>query len=166
MYTEYRTYESIIVQAVDSGSVPYQFANLNIALVCDCLLANDTETRGLACIRPPWHVAQDDPRVWFDLSNQPAVSPTQWQFNRGQNTGQLSIGGLSQRVNLKRGLPVSMSPAVLHPWQAAPLLPTLIEIDLSNYYTQNLPSQDDEDQIDGAFLNAMLEYSFPTLGIV
>ena len=53
-----------------------------------------------------------------------------------------SIGGLSQRVNLKRGLGVSMPPAVLHPWQAAPPLPTLIEIDLSNHYTQNLPSPD------------------------
>ena len=52
MYTEYRTYESIIVQAVDSGSVPYQFANLHIALVRVFLLADDTETLGLACIRP------------------------------------------------------------------------------------------------------------------
>ena len=108
---------------VDSGSVPYQFANLRIALVGDCLLANDTETLGLACIRPPWHVAKDDLRLWFDLINQPAVSPTQWQFIPEQNTGQLSIGGLSQRVNLKRGLPVSLPPAVLHPWQAAPSLP-------------------------------------------
>ena len=58
MSTNYRTYEWIIVQAVDSGSVPYQFANLHIALVRDCLLANDTETLGLACIRPPWRVAK------------------------------------------------------------------------------------------------------------
>ena len=101
VYTEYRTCESIIVQAIDSGSVPYRFANLHIALVRDSLLANDTETLGLARIRPLWHVAKDDLRQWFDLSNQPAVRPTQWQFIRGQNTGQLSIGCLSQRVNLK-----------------------------------------------------------------
>ena len=142
VYTEYRTCESIIVQAVDSGSAPYQFANLHIAFIRDSLLANDTETLGLACIRPPWHVAKDDLRLWFNLSNQPAVRSTQWQLIRGQNTGQLSIGGLSQRVSLKRGLPVSMPPAVLHPWQAAPPLPSLIEIDLSNHYPQHLPSPD------------------------
>ena len=66
-----------------------------------------------ACIR-------DDLHQWFDLSNQPAVSPTQWQFIQGQHTGQISIGGLSQRVNLKRELRVSTPSAVLHPWQAAP----------------------------------------------
>ena len=59
--------------------MPYQFTNLHIALVCDCLLANDTETLGLACIRPPLHVAKDNLRLWFDLFNQAAVSPTQWQ---------------------------------------------------------------------------------------
>ena len=31
---------------------------------------------------------------------------------------------------------------MLHPWQAAPELPSLIEIDLSNHYTQHLPSPD------------------------
>ena len=87
-------------------------------------------------------MAKDDLRHWFNLSNQLAVSSTRWQLIRGQNTGQLSIGCLSQRVNLKRGLPVSMPPAVLHPWQAAPPLPSLIEIDLSNHYTQHLPSPD------------------------
>ena len=76
MYTEYRTYESIIVQAVDSGSVPYQFENLHIAFIRDSLLANATETLGLACIRPPWHVANDDLRQWFNLSYQLAVRST------------------------------------------------------------------------------------------
>ena len=134
-----RTCESIIVPAVDSGSVPYQFANLHIALVRDCLLDN----------------------LWFDLSSQLAVSPTHWQFIREPKTGQLSISGLSQRVNLKRGLLVFMPPAVLHPWQAAPPLPSLIEID-SSITTLSICQV----HIDGAFLNAMLEYSFPTLGIV
>ena len=41
--------------------------------------ANDMETLGLACILPPWQVAKDDLRQWFDLSNQPAVHPSQWQ---------------------------------------------------------------------------------------
>ena len=50
--TNYCTYESITVQAVDSGNVPYQFANLHIASVRDCLLPNHPETLGLACIRP------------------------------------------------------------------------------------------------------------------
>ena len=56
MYSEYCTYESIVVQVVDQGivpNVPYQFANLYIALVRDCLVASDTETSGLACFRPP-----------------------------------------------------------------------------------------------------------------
>ena len=87
-------------------------------------------------------MAKNDLHQWFDISNQPAVSPTQWQFIQGQHTGHVSIGGLSQRVNLKRELPVTMPPAVLHPWQAAPPLPSLIEIDLSNHYTQHLPSPD------------------------
>ena len=43
---EYRAYELIVVQAVDSDIVPYQFANLHAALVRYCLLANDTETLG------------------------------------------------------------------------------------------------------------------------
>ena len=49
--------------------------------------------------------------------------------SRQQNKGQLSIGCLSYFVNLKRGLLVAiMIPcAVLHPWQAAPLLPSLIK---------------------------------------
>ena len=85
--TNYHTYKSIIVQAVASGSVPYRFANLHIALVRDCLLAYDTETLGLACSRSPWHVAKDDLRLWFDLSKQLAVSPTRRQFTRGQNAG-------------------------------------------------------------------------------
>ena len=41
---EYRAYELIVVQAVDSDIVPYQFANLHA--VRYCLLANDTETLG------------------------------------------------------------------------------------------------------------------------
>ena len=32
--------------------------------------------------------------------------------------------------------------AVVHPWQAAPPLLLLIDIDLSNHYTQHLPSPD------------------------
>ena len=50
--------ESIIVQVVDTGTMLYQFANLHVALVRDCLLANDVETLGPACVRPPWRVAK------------------------------------------------------------------------------------------------------------
>ena len=52
MYTEYRTRKLIIVQAVDLGSAPYQLANLHIVFIRDSFLAKDTETLGLACIRP------------------------------------------------------------------------------------------------------------------
>ena len=53
VYTEYCTCESIIVQAVDSGSAQYLFADLHISLVRDCLLAKNTKTLGLACFRTP-----------------------------------------------------------------------------------------------------------------
>ena len=85
------TYESIIVQAVDSDILPYHFADLHIAriaLVRDCRLANDTETLGLASIG--WYVTKEDLRQWFDLSSQPkqpSVRPTQWQLIRGQKQG-------------------------------------------------------------------------------
>ena len=71
-------------------------------------------------------MAKDDLRLWFDLSSRPAVRPTHWQFIRGNDKGQLSIGDLSQRVNLEHGIPVSVLPAVLHAWQAAPSLPSLV----------------------------------------
>ena len=84
-----------------------------------------------------------------------------WRLVRGQRNRQL-IGGVSQRVNIKRGHSIFLSPDVLHPWQADPPLPSLVEIELSNHYTQRLPTS-----TDGTFLNAMmLEYSCLTLGIV
>ena len=84
-------------------------------------------------------MAKGNLRLLFDLSNQPAVRRAELQLIRGQNKGQLSIGGLSQRVNLEPEFPVSMPPAVLHPLQAAP---PLLEMDSSNHCSQNLPSPD------------------------
>ena len=52
-------------------------ANLHVALVLDCLLANDVETLGSDCLQPQWRVANDDLREWFELSSQPTVNPTQ-----------------------------------------------------------------------------------------
>ena len=61
--TEFPANESIIVQMVDAGSMLCQFANLNMALLRDCLVANclvlrdclvaNAETLGSACLRPP-----------------------------------------------------------------------------------------------------------------
>ena len=50
-----------------------------------------------------------------------------WRLIRGQSNRQL-IGGVSQRVNIKLGRSIFLSPAVLHPWQADPPLPSLVEI--------------------------------------
>ena len=77
------TSESIIVQVVDTGTMLYQFANLHVALVRDCLLANDVETINPACVLPPWRVANDDLSLWFNLSSQPTVGPAQWKSIRG-----------------------------------------------------------------------------------
>ena len=99
-------YFLIIVQVVDLGIVQHQLANLHVALVRDCMIANYIKTLGSFCLRPPWLVAKDDLRLWFDLSSRPAVRPTHWQFIRGNDKGQLSIGDLSQRVNLEHGIPV------------------------------------------------------------
>ena len=120
----------------------YQFSNLHVALVRDCLLANasEIETLGSACLLPPWRVAKDDLRLWFNPSSQPTVRPAQWQLIRGQSNGQLLISGVSQRVNIKRRVSISVPAAVLHPWQEDPPLPSLVEIDLSNHYTQRLLS--------------------------
>ena len=129
--------ESIIVQAVDSGTLSFQFANLDIALVRDCLLANAVETLGSACTRPQWLVTKEDLYRWFDLYHLSTPDCTgQWQLLRGPIDGQLLIGGLSQRVNLRRGSPIPVPLAVVHPWQAEPPLPSLVEIDLSNHYTK------------------------------
>ena len=55
----YPASESSIVQVVDigPGTMLYQFANLHVALVQDCLLTNDVETLGSACLQPPASVA-------------------------------------------------------------------------------------------------------------
>ena len=54
--------KSIIVQVIDTCTMLYQFANLHVALVLDCLLANDVETLDSACLLPQWRVAKDDLR--------------------------------------------------------------------------------------------------------
>ena len=81
-------------------------------------------------------------RLWFDLSSQPAVLPAEWQWIRGQNNRQPLFDGLSQRVILKRRFPISGPPALLDLWQDYLPFPSLIKIDLSNHYTQHLPSPD------------------------
>ena len=53
----YPASESSIVQVVDIGTMLYQFANRHVALVQDCLLTNDVETLGSACLQPPASVA-------------------------------------------------------------------------------------------------------------
>ena len=58
---------------VDTGTVLYQFANFHVALVRNCLLANDVDMLGSACLRPPWRVAKVDSRLCFDLSSQGIV---------------------------------------------------------------------------------------------
>ena len=73
------------------------------------------------------------------LSSQPAVWPAQWKLIWGPSNGQLLISGVSQRVNIKHRVS-SVPAAVLHPWQADPPLPSLVEIDLSNHYTRSLLS--------------------------
>ena len=60
VHKEYPTYESFVVHGVYLAIVQYQFANLHVALEQDCLLANDSGTLGLACIRPQGHVTKDD----------------------------------------------------------------------------------------------------------
>ena len=52
-------------------------ANLHVALVLDCLLANDVETLGSDCLQPQWRVAKDDLCEWLDLSSQPTVRQCQ-----------------------------------------------------------------------------------------
>ena len=79
----------------------WQFANLHVALLQDCLLANDVETLGSACLLHLWRVAKDDLCLWFNLSSQPPVTNAQLQFIRGQSNGQLLISVVSQRVNIK-----------------------------------------------------------------
>ena len=106
----------------------------------DCLIVNYIKTLGSFCLRPPWLVAKDDLRLWSGLSSQPTVRPAQGQFIRGQSNGQWLISGVSQRMSIKRGSLISVPLAVLHPWHEDPPLPFLAEIDLSNHYTQRLPS--------------------------
>ena len=77
---------------VDTGTRLYQFGNLHVALVRDCLLANDVGTLGSACLR---RLAKDDLCLWFDLSSQPTVLPAHWQLIQGQNNGQRLISGVS-----------------------------------------------------------------------
>ena len=77
----------------------------------------------------------------FTCHCPPTTLPTTppWQLIRGQSNRQLIVG-VSQRVNIKLGRSIPVSPAVLHPWQADPPLPSLVEIELSNHYTQRLPT--------------------------
>ena len=51
----------------------YQFANLHVALVLDCLLANYVETLCCACLLPQWRVGKDDLCLWCNLSSQPTI---------------------------------------------------------------------------------------------
>ena len=109
----------------------------------DCLIVNYIKTLGSFCLRPPWLVAKHDLRLWFGLSSKPTVRPAQGQLIRGQSNGHIGqwlISGVSQHVSIKRGSLISVPPAVLHPWHEDPPLPSLAEIDLSNHYTQRLPS--------------------------
>ena len=51
----------------------YQFANLHVALVLDCLLANYVQTLCCACLLPQWRVGKDDLCLWCNLSSQPTI---------------------------------------------------------------------------------------------
>ena len=51
----------------------------------------------------------------------------------------MSVGGHSQRMNRKFG---SLVPAASYPWQADSPLPSLVEMDLLDHFTQHLLSQD------------------------
>ena len=95
--------------------------------------------RVMKLIVPHWN-GRINLRLWFNLFSQPTVRPAQWQLIRGQSNGQLLISGVSQRVNIKRRVSIFVPAAVLHPWQVDPPLPSLVEIDLSNHYTQRLLS--------------------------
>ena len=57
----------IMVHVVDKGTMPCQFSNLHAVLVRDCLLTDDVDTLGSACLLLPWCVAKEDLRLWFDL---------------------------------------------------------------------------------------------------
>ena len=70
----------------------------------------------------------------------------------------MSVGGHSQRMNRKFG---SLVPAASYPWQADSPLPSLVEMDLLDHFTQHLLSQED-----GTFPNALLKFLFLTLEIV
>ena len=76
-------------------------------------------------------------------------------------------------MNLKRRFPVSIPPAVLHRWQTDPAVLSFLEIDLSNRYTQHLPSLDRRhiSQCNAQVLIPTLRtvlraYTLPTMSIV
>jgi hypothetical protein len=88
-------------------------------------------------------VAKSELDTWFDLTSPTLESHLpHLRLSDGGRGGQQVICGAVQSVRPRRNARLHETPRLLPPWQAHPPLPNLVNLDLSNHYTQVLPCPD------------------------
>ena len=131
--------EFIVVQNFCAPITTCRLAAFSIAFVRDCLLANGLDTLREACTRPPWRVAREVLRTWFDLRD-PTLPSQQWRLEVGGADGQQVLRNIVLDVRRRRGGVEWRAPVMLQPWQSEPPLPDRVQVDLSNHSPLSLPS--------------------------